>query len=196
MFRRTRLAVIGFIGMAVLQGCVSKIQLKDNLEFTEKDQKIQAIVGVYMDDATKDYVIEKKLMKFMLGKGLSENAEDSLGKVFLSVKVVDNSASAKSGIVKIAILSFGQKTEMKIPMTVFQDHVFNVEVACEIKDQSGNVIWKGSGFGTSTKNTSASFFLGGWVYKPTVRGGVKEAMEDALDNLNEEILKNKELIAR
>lgn len=160
--------------------------------------KRYAALGVYLDDGTKNYVIDSYRngghMIFHVGEALTYEAPVALQSVADEVVLVEKTANA-SPVDQILSLKFGPATEFVVGRSVVSDQKVTIELEYQLADSRGNILQEGTTQAIVERSIGgkgvASGLLGGLIGSGMWEAGIGEVANDgvvaALQNLNRDL---------
>lgn len=193
---------IMFVILALLlTGCwptYYKLNVKDDLDFSKREAKKPARMGIYLDSKTRNYVIDvDKGTRYTLaiGKSLEINAVKSLKKVFPDASLVKETVNPKR-LRDVIIITFGPETALDPGLSTISQNIGVVQLECEIL-KYGKKVWSTSITKTSQRGNPLGFCSPLIFLQTKIRANKAEALGDAaheslraaLEELNEQILK-------
>lgn len=183
--------------MAILISCSMTSPVRTDIDFKPKSVKVPKSVIIKISPDTKNYVAEADYAgatwRVPVGQALEPNALKAFGTVFEEVTAENGTVT----IDRMIEMSFGSETGIHLGALTFSENTFIVELKCKIKDSAGKVVWSATTSAEASERSAAGL-LGGiagtYAYRNALGKATDAALEEALQNLVNQIAAEREVI--
>ena len=94
----------------------------------------------------------------------------------------------------MAVVYLGPKTSAESPLTVFGNIQIHFDIECKISTKEKS-LWAGGGQGRAQQSIGPSFIVP-FMFYPIGERAMRLALQEALDNLIQAMLKDRDIISR
>jgi hypothetical protein len=192
------LIAIGLLGLLLLSGCFRvypKASLSQDIAFVDRNEKIPIPIGLYISPDSRAYSAEQFVRKDAgmsddgylfsteIGPYLEPNALRSLGRIFQSVKVLEDDdfpLQESAGVNYLMALEIDERTFMDVGKFAFSKKRVNIYLQCRLHDAQGKVLLEKVFDSESWRRTGKGFLAAG-LFGNYAREAAKNARKEAGD---------------